>query len=178
MQAPFSLQQWIADNRDDLRRPVANKQIWLDDDMIVMIIGGGNERTDFHDDPFPEFFHQLKGSMVLRIMDNEGSPPRDVPINEGEVFFLAPNVRHSPQRKDPDGIGLVVEVGRTEGQLDGFEWFCLNCNSLVHRVEVQVKSIVDDLPPLFEAFYADVGARTCPKCGEVHPGAAAAEVAG
>jgi 3-hydroxyanthranilate 3,4-dioxygenase len=170
VQLPFSLTGWIEDNRADLRPPVANKQIWIDDDMIVMIVGGGNERTDFHDDPLPEFFHQLEGSMILRIMDEEGSPPRDVPIDAGEVFFLPPHVRHSPQRKDPDGIGMVVEVGRKQGQLDGFEWYCQDCNHVVHRVEVQLASIVDDLPPLFEAFYADIDARTCANCGAVHPG--------
>jgi 3-hydroxyanthranilate 3,4-dioxygenase len=40
----------------------------------------------------------------------------------------------------------------------------------VHRVEVSVRDIVKDLPPLFEAFYASVQARTCPRCGHVHPG--------
>ena len=30
--------------------------------------------------------------------------------------------------------------------------------------------LVRDLPPLFEAFYADEKARTCKKCGAIHPG--------
>jgi 3-hydroxyanthranilate 3,4-dioxygenase len=42
----------------------------------------------------------------------------------------------------------------------------------VHRVEVQLKSIVDDLPPLFNAFYANEKLRTCPQCGHMHPGKA------
>jgi 3-hydroxyanthranilate 3,4-dioxygenase len=29
---------------------------------------------------------------------------------------------------------------------------------------------VKDLPPLYEAFYADDKARTCTKCGALHPG--------
>jgi 3-hydroxyanthranilate 3,4-dioxygenase len=37
-------------------------------------------------------------------------------------------------------------------------------------VEVAVVSIVDDLPPLFAAFADDLDARTCPRCGVVHPG--------
>jgi 3-hydroxyanthranilate 3,4-dioxygenase len=37
-------------------------------------------------------------------------------------------------------------------------------------VEVQLKSIVNDLPPLFERFYADRGKRTCAGCGAIHPG--------
>ena len=38
------------------------------------------------------------------------------------------------------------------------------------RVEVQLKSIVDDLPPLFEAFYGSLERRTCRACGTLHPG--------
>jgi 3-hydroxyanthranilate 3,4-dioxygenase len=54
--------------------------------------------------------------------------------------------------------------------VDGFEWFCEGCYHLLHRVEVAVVSIVDDLPPLFAAFADDLDARTCPRCGVVHPG--------
>ena len=53
---------------------------------------------------------------------------------------------------------------------DGFEWFCFGCGGLVHRVEVEVKDIVKDLPPLFEAFHQSEVNRTCPQCGAVHPG--------
>jgi 3-hydroxyanthranilate 3,4-dioxygenase len=35
---------------------------------------------------------------------------------------------------------------------------------------VQLKSIVTDLPPLFEQFYASERLRTCARCGAVHPG--------
>ena len=42
----------------------------------------------------------------------------------------------------------------------------------MHRVEVKVASLVKDLPPLYEAFYKDTKARTCGKCGTVHPGKA------
>ena len=33
---------------------------------MVTIVGGPNQRTDFHDDPIEEFFYQLTGNMVLR----------------------------------------------------------------------------------------------------------------
>ena len=168
LQPPFNLARWIDDHRDLLRPPVSNRQVWEGTDMIVMIVGGGNVRTDYHDDPLGEFFYQLEGDMILRIMP-DGGPPEDLTIREGDVFFLPPHVRHSPQRPDPDSIGLVVEYSRPEGEMDGFEWFCPECNSLIHRVEVQLNSIVDDLPPLFDAFYGDEAARTCERCGTVHP---------
>ncbi len=167
---PFSLQAWVNDHRDELTPPVANKQIWREADMIVMMVGGGNERCDFHDDPREEFFHQIKGDMNLVIWSGDGQQPQNMPIREGDVYLLPPNVRHSPQRPDPDSIGLVVEYQRPEGELDGFEWVCFECFHRVHRVEVQVQAIDKDLPPLFDAFDADISARTCPNCGVVHPG--------
>lgn len=170
MQLPFRLDEWIDEHRSELLPPVSNKQIWLDSDLLVTIVGGGNERTDYHDDPLPEFFYQLEGSMVLRVMDAEGRPPRDIPITAGEIFLLPPHVRHSPQRRDPAGIGLVIEMARPEGARDGLEWYCSECHHLLHRAELQLRSIVDDLPPVFDAFFGDVSRRTCDHCGAVHPG--------
>ena len=138
--------------------------------MVVMVIGGPNQRVDFHDDPAEEFFYQVQGDMVLKIAEN--GEIYDVPIREGEVFLLPPHVRHSPQRPVAGSVGLVVEGARAEGDRDGFEWFCFGCGELVHRVEVVVKDIVKDLPPLFDAFYGDSAQRTCGACGAVHPGKA------
>jgi 3-hydroxyanthranilate 3,4-dioxygenase len=84
--------------------------------------------------------------------------------------MLPPHVRHSPQRPVEGSVGLVVEGTRNDTMRDGFEWFCFKCGERVHRVEVQVKDIVKDLPPLFEAFYSDQKARTCKNCGTAHPG--------
>jgi len=167
---PFNLNKWIEDHRQDLTPPVSNKQIWREADMIVMIVGGGNERNDFHEDPREEFFYQIKGDMNLFIWPEEGTAPYAMPIHEGDVYLLPPRVRHSPQRPDPDSIGLVVEYQRKIGELDAFEWACPNCAHLVHRVELQVQAIDKDLPPLFAAFNDDEQARTCPNCTTVHPG--------
>ena len=166
---PFNFEAWIEDNKHLLKPPVGNKQLFDEKtDMVVMIVGGPNQRVDFHDDPVEEFFYQLTGDMVLKIAEN--GEIFDVPIREGEVFFLPPHARHSPQRPMEGSVGLVVEGTRREADFDGFEWFCFGCGALVHRVEVQVTDIVKDLPPLFSAFYGDEDKRTCPSCGEVHPG--------
>jgi 3-hydroxyanthranilic acid dioxygenase. len=45
--------------------------------MVVQIIGGPNQRVDFHDDPVEEFFYQRKGGIVLKIA--EGGRIHDVP---------------------------------------------------------------------------------------------------
>lgn len=167
--SPFNFRAWIEENRHVLKPPVGNKQLFDEKTgMVIMVVGGPNQRVDFHDDPVEEFFYQIEGDMVLKIA--EGGRIYDVPIREGEVFVLPPHVRHSPQRPVPGSIGLVVEGTRQAGQVDGFEWYCFECGALVHRVEVEVKDIVKDLPPLFQAFYADEAARTCAECGALHPG--------
>lgn len=168
---PFNFAKWIDEHSDLLKPPVGNAQIWADADFIVTVVGGPNERTDYHDDPFEEFFYQLRGDITLRIIDD--GVKRDVVLREGDIFLLPPHVRHSPQRPIPGSVGLVIERRRPAGTIDAFEWYCLECNHLVHRVEIQLQSIVADLPPLFEAFYGSTDKRTCPSCGAVHPGKAA-----
>ena len=167
----IDLQRWIEEHRDLLKPPVGNAQIWRDADFIVTVVGGPNQRTDYHDDPYEEFFYQLKGNMRLRIIEN--GRPVDVPIDAGGIFLLPPHVRHSPQRPEPGSLCLVIERTRPEGVLDGFEWFCRECHGRLHRIEIQLKSIVKDLPPLFDRFYASQELRTCRRCGAVHPGKAA-----
>lgn len=166
--AAFNFQKWIDEHRHLLKPPVGNQQIWKDADLMVTVVGGPNKRTDYHDDPVEEFFYQLEGDMVLKIFD--GDEFYDVPIREGEIFLLPPHVRHSPQRPQEGSIGLVVEPARPEGAVDAMEWYCFECQHLVHRAELVLKSIVDDLPPVYETFYASTELRTCPNCKTVHPG--------
>lgn len=162
----FNFQEWIKQNQHLLKPPVGNKKVFEHGEMTVQVVGGPNERTDYHDDPVEEFFYQLKGNMVLKVRDN--GRVYDVPIREGDVFLLPPHVRHSPQRPK-DSIGLVVEAARPN-ELDAFEWYCFDCGALVHRIEVKVQHLVKDLPPLYESFYNDAAARKCKRCGAVHPG--------
>jgi len=164
----FNFKKWIDEHQHLLKPPVGNKKVFDNSEMTVMVVGGPNERVDYHDDPVEEFFYQLKGDMVLKVVDD--GKFYDVPIREGEVFLLPPHVRHSPQRPQEGSVGLVVEPARQPDQKDGFEWYCFECGNLVHRIEVKVKDLVKDLPPLYEAFFADKTARTCKKCGAVHPG--------
>ena len=131
------------------------------------VIGGPNERTDYHDDPGEELFFQVEGDIVLRVI--EDGQPVDVPIREGEMLLLPPHVRHSPQR--PAGsVGLVVERIRLPGELDAFEWYCESCKACHHRREFELADIEKDLPPVFAEYYGDERLRTCASCGHVNPG--------
>lgn len=166
MRAPFSFKKWIEENRKDLKPPVGNKQVYEDGDFIIMAVGGPNSRKDYHDDPGEEFFFQIEGDMVLRIMEN--GKPRDIPIREGEMFLLPPHVHHSPQRQ-ANTVGLVVERKRAAGELDGFLWYCDKCHTKLHEEFLTLKNIVKDLPPAFDRFWNNEAARTCKSCGHVMP---------
>lgn len=163
---PINLQQWIEEHRDQLKPPVCNKMVYEVGDFIIMIIGGPNIRKDYHDDPGEEFFYQLEGDMVLRVI--EDGKPKDIRIKEGEIFLLPPHIHHSPQRFE-NTVGLVIERKRHEGELDGFVWYCDECHSKIHEEFLPLKSIVDDLPPLFARFWEDEEARSCNDCGYVMP---------
>jgi len=160
--------QWIEENKHLLKPPVGNKQMFpTGDDFITMVVGGPNQRTDFHVDPYEEFFYQISGELKVNVMTDDG--PATVAVNAGEMWVLPRNMPHSPQR-GPNSIGLVIERVREPGVLERFRWYCASCDGIVHGVELQVSDIVADLPPVFTAFYDSEEARTCPNCGTVHPG--------
>ena len=111
---PIDLAGGSTSTGEQLRPPVGNAQIWDEGDFIVTVVGGPNQRTDYHDDPCDEFFYQLRGDMVLRVW--EDGAPATSPIREGEVFLLPAHVRHSPQRPVPGSVGLVIERPRPAGR--------------------------------------------------------------
>ena len=161
MLPPINFKSWIEENRHLLKPPVGNKVIYEDTELIIMVVGGPNTRKDYHIDEGEEFFYQLEGGMVLRIMENR--KPRDIQINEGEIFLLPPKVPHSPQRFE-NSVGLVVERKRQEGELDAFQWYCDECNEILYEEYFQLTDIVKQLPPIFEGFWNNDAVRTCKSC--------------
>ena len=139
--------------------------VYEDGDFMIMVVGGPNSRKDYHVDPVEEFFYQLEGDMLLNIMEN--GKRVDVPIKEGEIFLLPKNVPHSPQRFE-NTVGLVVEYQREEGALDAFQWYCDECDEMLHEVTLDLENIVTQLPPLFDAYWKNMDARTCESCGALH----------
>ncbi len=157
----INFKKWIDDNRHLLKPPVGNKAIY-NDDYIVMVVGGPNARKDYHLNQTPEFFHQIEGNIILKVIEN--GEPRDIHINEGEVFYLPPNIPHSPQR-GPNTIGLVIEQRRPEGMEDGLAWFCESCNQKLYEEPFTLVNIEKDMPVIFDRFYSNEALRTCDGCG-------------
>jgi 3-hydroxyanthranilate 3,4-dioxygenase len=161
---PFDLMAWIEAHRDSLRPPVCNKQMFKDSEFIVMVVGGPNARTDYHDDPGAEIFYQVEGDMLLKTVQD--GTLVDLPIRQGEIFLLPPHVHHSPQRF-PNTVGIVVERIRNAAEHDGFIWYCQVCGNKLHEEYLHVGDIETDLPPVFERFYSDKAHQTCDQCGAV-----------
>ena len=158
MLPPINFQDWINKNRHLLKPPVGNKVVYENTEFIIMVVGGPNTRKYYHIDEGEEFFYQLEGDMILRVMKD--GKPKDISIQEGEIFLLPPKVPHSPQRFK-NTVGLVIERKRRLNELDGFQWYCEQCNRLLYEKFFTLTDIVKQLPPIFKSFWENKDARIC-----------------
>ena len=162
---PLNLHAWVEENRHLLRPPVGNKAIWSSN-FLVMVVGGPNQRTDYHVNPTEELFFQVEGDIVLKVIDD--GQPRDIPIRQGEMFVLPANVPHSPRR--PAGtVGLVVEQARPQGADDHMRWYCPKCGAVIHDAQFHLEDLGKQLKPIIERFNGSEELRTCKSCGTVYP---------
>lgn len=162
--APINIQKWIEENEHLLQPPVNNYCVHRGG-FTVMIVGGPNERTDYHVNQTPEYFHQLKGEMCLKVVDD--GEFKDIVIKAGDSFLLPGNVPHNPVRY-ANSIGLVVEQDRPEGINDKVRWYCSSCREVVHEKEFYCYDLGTQVKDAILAFDADTDARTCKKCGTLN----------
>src|SRR5262245_25192068 len=164
LQAPFNLQAWINENRHLLKPPVGNHMLY-NQNFMVMVVGGPNQRSDFHVNPTEELFYQLEGDIVLRVMEN--GQVRDIPIKQGDMFLLPPGIPHSPQRP-ASTVGLVIERKRPEDADDHMRWFCKKCGAVIHDAEFHLQDLGKQLKPIIEEYKSKKELRTCKACGTVN----------
>ena len=110
----------------------------------------------------PEFFNQLEGDIVLKIIDN--GIAKDVHIKEGDIYLLPAKVPHSPQR-GANTVGIVIEYPRPKGVEDALEWYCENCNHQLFRAPFVLDNIETDMPIIFDRYYSSEEKCTCAQCG-------------
>lgn len=163
---PFNLHAWIEENRDLLKPPVGNKNLYKQSgDYLVMIVGGPNARKDYHFNETEELFYQLEGDIVVGIQENGEAV--DIEIKQGEMFLLPANTPHQP-RRGPNTVGLVIECKRADrNMIDGLQWYCEKCNNLLHEYKFVLLDVEKDFLPRFKDFYSSEELRTCKKCGYV-----------
>jgi 3-hydroxyanthranilate 3,4-dioxygenase len=166
LRPPFHFQKWIDEHRDALRPPVMAKRVFEDAEFIVMVVGGPNDRTDYHIDPGEELFYQVEGHMTLKVVVD--GVMQDITIGEGEMFLLPPNIPHSPQRYE-NTVGLVIERKRSDTEPDGVRWYCESCHGVVREAWFIAAhgGFLPQLNAAIQAWQADPGQRQCPSCGHV-----------
>ena len=163
----FNLKRWIEENEDRLKPPTAAETILRNEKYMVTVIGGPNKRNDFHVNQGSEFFYQIRGAITLRVQEKGG--PRDIFIDEGQIFLLPPKTPHAPQRP-ANTIGLVLESVRQPEELDTHRWYCGNCNHLLFEKSAYLEVLERDMPPIFEAYYSDKSNQKCANCGFLNAG--------
>lgn len=181
----LNLLKWIEENKDNLKPPVSNKQLFAGEaqDVILFVSGGPNTRNDFHVNPTEELFYQLKGDIALRVRPLGGERPHDVIIREGDLFLLPRWVPHRPQRP-ANTVGLIAEFPRGTGadgrpQEDALRWYCENCDALVYEARWVLSKIDEDLKIIMENFWGGPEERrACKNCGQVVQRGKAIEIRG
>ena len=163
---PFNLTAWIEENRDLLKPPVGNKNLYVDSgDYIVMIVAGPNARKDYHYNETEELFYQLEGQITVRIQENGKAV--DMKLGPGDMYLHPAKVPHSPMREE-GSLGLVIERKRKGTQMkDGLMWLCDNCNHKLHDTYFGLENIEKDFLPRFREFYGSEELRTCDCCGHM-----------
>jgi len=166
LRMPFNLSKWIEENRDLLKPPVGNKNLYVEaGDFIVMIVGGPNARKDYHFNETEELFYQLEGDILVTVQVK--GEKIEVPVKQGDMFLLPAKTPHNPVRS-ANSIGLVIErVRKGTDMKDGLLWFCDNCNNKLHETYFSQENIETDFQSRFKEFYNSEEKRTCSKCNSV-----------
>lgn len=129
-----------------------------------MIIGGPNNRKDFHEQDGEEWFYMVKGDMNLKIFAD--GAVHDVLIKEGDMYMLPAHTPHSPQRF-ADTVGVVIERKRMPGEIDHLRWYCDACSAVVYEESFFCTDLGSQLKPVIERYVSTESLRVCKACG--HP---------
>ncbi|XP_029793110.1 3-hydroxyanthranilate 3,4-dioxygenase isoform X1 [Suricata suricatta] len=150
MERPVRVKTWVEENRASFLPPVCNK-LMHQKQLKVMFVGGPNIRKDYHIEEGEEVFYQLKGDMVLKVL--ERGKHRDVTIRQGEIFLLPAGVPHSPQRF-ADTVGLVIERRRLKTELDGLRYYVGNTSDVLFEKWFYCEDLGTQLAPIIQEFFS------------------------
>ncbi|KAL9709574.1 3-hydroxyanthranilic acid dioxygenase [Leucoagaricus gongylophorus] len=165
---PLNFPKWLKNNEDLLQPPVNNFCLYRGEDYVIMVVGGPNERNDYHVNETEEWFYQYKGTMILRVIDD--GMFKDITIAEGEMFLLPANTPHNPVRF-ANTIGIVVERTRPEKSLDRLRWYCHSQAhdkpTIIYEESFHVTDLGSQLKPVIERWQNTERLRKCKDCGKI-----------
>uniref|UniRef100_A0A8C9T3K8 3-hydroxyanthranilate 3,4-dioxygenase n=1 Tax=Scleropages formosus TaxID=113540 RepID=A0A8C9T3K8_SCLFO len=143
-----NVDKWIAENEKAFLPPVCNKLMFFRQ-LNIMFVGGPNTRRDYHIEEGEELFYQLRGDMVLKVVEN--GKHKDVHIREGEMFLLPARIPHSPQRQ-ANTVGLVVERRRLPSELDCLRYYVDNTTDVLFEKWFYCEDLGTQLVPVIQEF--------------------------
>jgi len=146
--------------------------LWEQPESLVFVARGRAYRSEFHINPSDEVMIMLKGEMRLHYRTPEGGEEVAV-IPEGAAIHTPTGIAHSP-RFAPDAYALILERARRPGERDVFQWFCPECDHLLHEESFDVDDYAKDpVAQAYRNFFYNEAHRTCKACGHVMPNALA-----
>jgi len=154
---PLALLPWVEEHKHLLVPPVCNKLVYGAGMWKAMVVGGPNARADYHIEEGEEFFLQLTGKMCLKVM--ERGVPRDIIIEEGQMFMLPARIPHSPNRYE-NTVGLVMERERIPGEMDGLRWYTPEHDAVLYEEWFHCTDLGRDLKPVIERFNSSEAKKT------------------
>jgi 3-hydroxyanthranilate 3,4-dioxygenase len=142
--------------------------LWQEPDSLAFVARGREYRSEFHINPADEVMYMIKGEMRLHYRTPEGKEDVAV-LPQGATIHTPAGVPHSP-RFPPDAFLLVLERQRRAGEVDRFQWFCPNCDGLLHEERAVVSDYrADPVSKAYQRFFGSEELRTCKSCGHVMP---------
>ena len=142
--------------------------LWQEPESLAFVARGREYRSEFHINPADEVMYMIKGEMRLHYRTPEGKEEVAV-LKEGATIHTPAGVPHSP-RFPPDAFLLVLERQRRQGEIDRFQWFCPQCDGLLHEERAVVNDYrADPVSKAYQRFFGSEELRTCKSCGHVMP---------
>ena len=144
------------------------KVLWQQPESLAFVARGREYRSEFHIDPVDEVMYMIKGEMNLHYRMPDGSEVVTI-LKQGCSIYTAAGIPHSP-RFPPDAFLLVIERQRRDGEVDRFQWYCPECDELLHEEQFIVNDYRSDpVSKAYANFFNSLERRTCRACGHIMP---------
>jgi 3-hydroxyanthranilate 3,4-dioxygenase len=144
------------------------KVLWQQPESLAFVARGREYRSEFHIDPVDEVMYMIKGEMNLHYRMPDGSEEVTI-LKQGCSIYTAAGIPHSP-RFPPDAFLLVIERQRRDGEVDRFQWYCPECDELLHEEQFIVNDYRSDpVSKAYANFFNSLEKRTCRACGHIMP---------